>query len=123
MQIHAKLYTIQYYYRHILGDMEIAFNVLLDTCEFDHKLSLVKENPYTGQLVYDERQAEASLIFNICAIAEVGNNKSNLIGVSCVAVKFVWRFFYLGTHLCDFLSSARLLLLRDLFRKTFCNRT
>ena len=76
---------LTYCHRFVLGDMEMALNMLLERCEFDARISLVKDNPYKNELVYSERQAEASLIFNICALAEIGNNKSNLIGVRAPA--------------------------------------
>ena len=36
-------------YRHILGDLEIAFNTLLEESESDFQCSLVASNPYTGE--------------------------------------------------------------------------
>ena len=49
--------------------------------QFDEKLSLVSQNPYPDP-VYSVREAKTVVVFNVCALAEVGNNKSNLIGVS-----------------------------------------
>ena len=78
------VYVILCAFRHVLSDVEIALNTLWKSCEFEGPcVSLVAENAYSDDtLTYSGRDAEASLIFNICAIAEIGNNKSNLIGVS-----------------------------------------
>ena len=35
-------------YRHVLGDLEITFNTLLEDSESDYQCSLVASNPYTG---------------------------------------------------------------------------
>ena len=37
-------------YRHVLADLEIAFNVLLEDAESDYQCSLVPSNPYAGKL-------------------------------------------------------------------------
>ena len=78
------IYSVGSINRFVLSDIEIALDTLWRKCEFDGScVTLVKENAYGGSaLKYVGRDAEASLIFNICAIAEIGNNKSNLIGVS-----------------------------------------
>lgn len=36
-------------YRHILGDLEIAFNALLEDSESEYQCSLVAANPYTSR--------------------------------------------------------------------------
>lgn len=36
-------------YRHVLGDLEITFNTLLEESESDFQCSLVASNPYTGK--------------------------------------------------------------------------
>ena len=35
-------------YRHVLGDLELTFNTLLEESESDYQCSLVASNPYTG---------------------------------------------------------------------------
>ena len=35
-------------YRHVLGDLEITFNTLLEESESDYQCSLVASNPYKG---------------------------------------------------------------------------
>lgn len=65
----------------MLGDVEMAFNSLLKSAKSDNQCHLVKSNPY-HEVVYNCKQAQAVIVFDVCALAEIGNTKSNLIGVS-----------------------------------------
>lgn len=67
----------------MLGDIENCFNLLQNHYEANNTISLVSQNPYP-EATMTVKEAEAIIIFNVCALAEVGNNKSNLIGVSHV---------------------------------------
>ncbi len=64
-----------------MGDLEISFNTLLESMEGTYRVNVVSVNPYTD-VVYNAKQAETAIIFNLCALSEVGNTKNNLIGVS-----------------------------------------
>ena len=44
------------------------------------ELSLVADNPFPA-VTYSHRQAEAIVLFNLNALAEIANTKNNLIGV------------------------------------------
>ncbi|XP_041362847.1 serine/threonine-protein kinase SMG1-like [Gigantopelta aegis] len=69
-------------YRLILCDIQVAYNTVL--CDGDSRsvLELVKETDNTFREVkYSKRQAETTFIFNICALSELANTKSNVIGM------------------------------------------
>ena len=77
----------------MLGDLEIGFNTLLEATESDFQCNLVTKNPFKD-MVYNTKQAEAAIIFDVCALAEIGNTKNNLIGVSdlsCFVLVFVFE--------------------------------
>lgn len=69
--------------RHILGDLELGLGALLQSVESDYQCTLVTNNPYQGR-TSNPLQAEIVILFDICALAEVGNTKNNLIGVCFV---------------------------------------
>lgn len=63
-------------YRYILGDLYGAFKVLVpDVGE------LVDDNPWQD-VVYSPVEAELIVVFNLCALSEIGNVKNSIIGVS-----------------------------------------
>ena len=71
--------------RHLLSDLELSFNTLLDTSsDWNNAVHLVSENCYSN-VEYDSEQACVAAIFNICALSELGNTKNNLIAVSILA--------------------------------------
>ena len=55
----------------------------------------VDNNPFSA-VEYDAESAEAAIVFAVCALAEIGNAKNNLIGVSevCKRYLFVRAFSY-----------------------------
>ncbi len=55
-------------YRHILGDLEIAFNTLLEESESDFQCSLVASNPYTGN-VHCIEKIRGGLLDVICRMS------------------------------------------------------
>ena len=59
----------------------MACNTLLESVESDSQVHLVATNPMT-EVVYSTREAEAAIIFDLAVLAEIGNAKNNLIGVS-----------------------------------------
>ena len=66
-------------FRLVLADIEVGMTRLLPQ---DHPgLCLVTDNPYSS-VHYSHRQAEAIILFNLNALAEIANTKNNLIGVS-----------------------------------------
>lgn len=70
------------YYRHIVGDLQQAYNTLLEISgETTKCLHVIESNPYDG-VEYTVQEAEAVCIFNLAVLAEIGNTKSNLIAVS-----------------------------------------
>ena len=85
-------FMFRIYHRHVLGDLEIGFNTLLEATESDFQCNLVTKNPFKD-MVYNTKQAEAAIIFDVCALAEIGNTKNNLIGVSDLSC-FVFVFVF-----------------------------
>ena len=72
-------------FRCVLTMLETAYNILLREAESDVRCNLVtSKNCDDEKLVYtfDVSQAETICIFCICVIAEIGNAKNNIIGVS-----------------------------------------
>ncbi|CAH1794898.1 unnamed protein product [Owenia fusiformis] len=67
-------------YRLVQADIEVAYNTLAEKAKEKDKLELVQNNPFVEGDVTSE-QAETIIVFNLCALAEVGNTKSNLIGM------------------------------------------
>ena len=67
----------------MLGDLEVAYNVLLRQAASDYRCLLVPadHNPFSA-MDYGVEAAEAAIVFDVCALAEIGNAKNNLIGVS-----------------------------------------
>lgn len=64
-----------------MGDLQQAFNTLLQAAGSTAEKRVITVNPY-GDVVYTVTEAESVCIFNLCALAEIGNTKSNLIAVS-----------------------------------------
>lgn len=64
-----------------MGDLQQAFNTLLQAAGATAEKRVITVNPY-GDVVYTVTEAESVCIFNLCALAEIGNTKSNLIAVS-----------------------------------------
>ncbi|XP_076458807.1 serine/threonine-protein kinase SMG1-like [Babylonia areolata] len=65
-------------YRLVLADMEIGMKALLPPEHRD--FSLVQDNPFSS-VTYSVRQAVTIILFNLNALAEIANSKSNLIGM------------------------------------------
>ena len=71
------------YFRLILCDIQVAYNTLLYTTDTVSTLELGKEADNTFcDVKYSVKQAETTFILNICALSELANTKSNVIGVS-----------------------------------------
>lgn len=85
--------------RHILGDLEVSLKTLLGAGKGSDRpsVTLVTSNPYTD--TYTVQEALVTAVFDLTVIAELGNNKSNLI-VVCV---------------CHFINNGVLELLRFQF--------
>ncbi|GFO31315.1 serine/threonine-protein kinase smg1, partial [Plakobranchus ocellatus] len=69
-------------YRLVLGDIEGAYNTLLSEGSRP-PLVLVADpaaNPWS-EYIYSPRQAQQAVLFNISALTEIANTKSNLIGM------------------------------------------
>lgn len=67
--------------RYVVGDLQQAFNTLLKAAGATAEKHVITVNPY-GDVAYTVTEAESVCIFNLCALAEIGNTKSNLIAVS-----------------------------------------
>lgn len=67
--------------RYVVGDLQQAFNTLLQAAGATAEKRVITVNPY-GDVAYTVTEAESVCIFNLCALAEIGNTKSNLIAVS-----------------------------------------
>ena len=63
-----------------MADLEASFNSLLTRAGCDYTSNVVPDNPFLDK-VWTTSEAEAVAIFDICALAEIGNTKNNLIGV------------------------------------------
>lgn len=90
--------------RHILGDLEVSLKTLLGAGKSSDRpsVTLVTSNPYTD--TYTVQEALVMAVFDLTVIAELGNNKSNLI-VVCV---------------CYFVKTGVLELLRFQFCAILC---
>lgn len=65
-------------FRLVLADLEVGMKTLQPR---EHgELNLVADNPFPA-VTYSHRQAEAIVLFNLNALAEIANTKNNLIGV------------------------------------------
>jgi len=72
----------------VLAHLEVAYNSLLaEAGGSDTRCHLVTSNPIPAT-AYKGYEAETVVIFSICVLAEIGNAKSNLFGVSSYAEKF-----------------------------------
>jgi len=62
--------------------MEVAVNLLLASVDSDEHVQLVSTvNPF-ADIQYSIQEAEVAVMFDVAALVEIGNAKSNLIGVS-----------------------------------------
>lgn len=69
------------YCRFVVGDLQRAYNILLHETDTEKDICVIPANPF-DQEDYPLKQAEAVCIFNLCALAEICNTKTNLIAVS-----------------------------------------
>ncbi|KAL4241086.1 Serine/threonine-protein kinase smg1 [Mactra antiquata] len=67
-------------YRHLLGDIQSGFNILLESCGDENLVNLTPNNPY-DDIIYNKRDAEITCVFCLCVLGEIGNTKNNLIGM------------------------------------------
>ncbi|XP_062590366.1 serine/threonine-protein kinase SMG1-like isoform X1 [Saccostrea cucullata] len=67
-------------FKYVVGDLQRAFNTLLQAAGQKTEKSVIPSNPY-ADVVYSVSEAESVCIFNLCALAEIGNTKSNLIAM------------------------------------------
>ena len=66
-------------HRLVLGDMEMAYNSLLTEAD-RQTIKLVSDNPFS-HVTYTHHHSEVVICFDIGALTEIANTKSNLIGV------------------------------------------
>lgn len=67
-------------FKYVVGDLQQAFNTLLKAAGATAEKHVITVNPY-GDVAYTVTEAESVCIFNLCALAEIGNTKSNLIAM------------------------------------------
>ncbi|CAL1541344.1 unnamed protein product [Lymnaea stagnalis] len=67
-------------YRLVLSDLEVGFNILLHQGQQKPLQLVTGENPFRASH-YSLRQAQQAIMFNIGALTEIANTKSNLIGM------------------------------------------
>ncbi|CAC5378702.1 unnamed protein product [Mytilus coruscus] len=65
-------------YKFVVGDLQRAYNILLHETDTEKEICVIPANPF-DQEDYPLKQAEAVCIFNLCALAEICNTKTNLI--------------------------------------------
>ena len=65
--------------------------MLLRHAASDYRCMLVPvdNNPFSA-VEYDAESAEAAIVFAVCALAEIGNAKNNLIGVGEVCKRYLF---------------------------------
>ncbi|XP_048758488.2 serine/threonine-protein kinase SMG1-like [Ostrea edulis] len=67
-------------FKYVVGDLQQAFKTLLQAAGEKSERCVISVNPYCD-VVYSVTEAESVCIFNLCALAEIGNTKSNLIAM------------------------------------------
>lgn len=67
-------------YKFIVGDLQRAYNLLLVEAGEKVMVDLIPNNPFQTTL-YTTIQAQTVCVFNLCALAEIGNTKNNLIAM------------------------------------------
>ncbi|XP_005098211.1 serine/threonine-protein kinase SMG1 [Aplysia californica] len=67
-------------YRLVLSDMEVAYNTLLVAGNKEAMHLVSGENPFK-EFVFSRRQAQLAIMFDLGALTEIANTKSNLIGM------------------------------------------
>lgn len=65
----------------MLSDVSLCYNVLLAGGNQNQLQLVTGDNPFKA-VQYSSRQAQQAIMFNIGALIEIANTKSNLIGVS-----------------------------------------
>ncbi|XP_048245963.1 serine/threonine-protein kinase SMG1-like isoform X1 [Haliotis rufescens] len=83
-------------YRLIRSSVEACYTKLLAGGPSHAMFESQEENPFSHH-AFSIRQAEAIILFDVCALAEIGNTKSNLIGMWALSPSV---FDLLSTHLC-----------------------
>ena len=97
--------------------MEAAFNILLATGDRETIQLVTGENPF-AQVVFTNRQAELAILFDIGALSEIANTKSNLIGVIAIYCHHLLLFLN-HSFVLDIQLSLHFLLHVWLFLDTF----
>ncbi|KAJ8319497.1 hypothetical protein KUTeg_004588 [Tegillarca granosa] len=68
-------------YRYVVGDLQKAYNTLVLAAGDSSAIkSTISENPFED-VNYSVKEAETVCVFNLCALTEIGNTKSNLIAM------------------------------------------
>ncbi|CAG5117887.1 unnamed protein product [Candidula unifasciata] len=67
-------------YRLVLSDMEVCYNILLVGSNQSQLQLVAGDNPFKT-IHYSSRQAQQAIMFNVGALIEIANTKSNLIGM------------------------------------------
>ena len=65
----------------MLSQLEVAYKIILKDSSSKQTCSFVSSNPFAA-VEYTTAQAEAVVIGCVCILVEIGNAKSNLIGVN-----------------------------------------
>ena len=94
MKLSCRYVTI---FRFVVGDLQRAYNILFHEGDSDKEICVISANPF-DQENYPVQQAEAVCIFNLCALAEICNTKTNLIAVCyylCIIHIYCIRNYFL----------------------------
>ncbi|XP_077980517.1 serine/threonine-protein kinase SMG1-like [Glandiceps talaboti] len=67
-------------YSFVLSDLELAYNKLLEHSDCVSRVDVVKENMFVDKHV-NLQDAETTIIFDICALSEIGSSKNTIIGM------------------------------------------
>lgn len=86
------MFVLEHFTRLVLSDTEVSYNILLAANQ-QKPLQLVNGENLFKNTSYSQRHAQQAIMFNIGALTEIANTKSNLIGVSCgICVQVVEGF-------------------------------
>lgn len=79
--------------RYVVGDLQKAYNTLVVAAGDSSAIkSTITDNPFED-VNYSIKEAETVCVFNLCALTEIGNTKSNLIAVSIYHALKIFFYF------------------------------
>ncbi|OWF37806.1 serine/threonine-protein kinase SMG1-like [Mizuhopecten yessoensis] len=81
-------------YKFIVGDLQRAYNLLLLEAKERKMVDLIPDNPFKSTQ-YTILHAQTVCVFNLCALAEIGNTKNNLIAMWALSPSI---FDLIGRH-------------------------